>query len=185
MGLIEAHESIEKGKILKYGMVGGGPGSFIGAVHRDAINLEGTAVLVAGCFSDIKEEIIQAGQELGVDESRVYMNYAEMAEKEAERDDKIDFAVIVTPNKFHYDACRVFLEKGISVMCEKPLTTSLEEATDLKKIAYENGCLMGVAYVYCSHVMAMEARNIIMRGDIGDIKVVMGEYPQEWLVVLI
>ena len=183
--MIEAHKSIEKGTIFKYGMVGGGPGSFIGAVHRASINLEGMGVLVAGCFSDIKEEIIQAGKELMIDESRVYMTYAEMAEKEAEREDKIDFAVIVTPNKFHYDACRVFLEKGISVMCEKPLTVSLKEAIDLKKIAAENGCLIGIAYAYCSHVMAMEARNIIRRGDIGDIKVVMGEYPQEWLIDLL
>lgn len=183
--MIEGQKSSEKGKILKYGMVGGGPDSFIGGVHRTAINLQGTGMLVAGCFSSIKEKTVQTGKELMLDESRVYTSFAEMAEKESEKEDKIDFAVIVTPNSSHYDASRAFLEKGISVMCEKPLAMSLEEATDLKKIATENGCLMGVAYVYCSHVMAMEARNIIRRGDIGDIKVIIGEYPQEWLIDLV
>jgi predicted dehydrogenase len=183
--MIEGVTSQEHGKALRYGMVGGGPGSFIGGVHRAAINLGGKAVLVAGCFSDIKEEIEEAGRELRLDESRVYMSYGVMAEKEAQREDPIDFAVVAAPNRVHYGACKAFLEKGISVMCEKPLTIELTDALDLKRIAAAHGCLFGVAYVYTSHVMAKEARAIIQRGDIGDIRVVMGEYPQDWLVDLL
>jgi predicted dehydrogenase len=183
--MIEGATSQEGGRALRYGMVGGGPGSFIGGVHRAAINLGGKAALVAGCFSDVKEEIEQAGRELGLDQSRVYMDYAEMAEKEAEREDRIDFVVIVTPNRVHYGACKAFLEKGIDVMCEKPLTTSLESALELKRLAAEKNCLLGVAYVYTAHVMAKEARAIIQRGEIGDVRVIMGEYPQDWLVDLL
>lgn len=183
--MIEGATSQQNVKVLTYGMVGGGPGSFIGGVHRAAINLGGKAVLAAGCFSDIKEEIEQAGSELRLDPSRVYMNYEEMAEKEAARKDCIDFVVVVTPNHVHYGACKAFLDKGISVMCEKPLTVSLESALELKRIAGAAKCLFGVAYVYTEHVMAKEARAIIRRGEIGDIRVVMGEYPQDWLVDLL
>lgn len=182
--MIEGKELAEVGRVLRYGMVGGGPGSFIGGVHRAAINLEGAAQLVAGCFSDIKEKNEVAGREFRLDESRVYVNYQEMADKEAQREDKIDFAVIVAPNTVHYGASKAFLEKGISVMCEKPLTTTLEEAKELKKIAEANGCLFGVSYVYASHVMAKEARALIKKGEIGDVIMVIGEYPQEWLIDL-
>lgn len=179
--MVEAHISSEKRKILKYGMVGGGPGSFIGAVHRHAITIAG-GLLTAGCFSRSKEDNLLEAKNLMLDDSRVYINYDEMAEREAALEEKIDFAVIVTPNNNHYGACKAFLENGISVMCEKPLTISVQEAVDLKKIAEERGCLIGVAYAYFGHVMAKEARAIIRKGDIGDVRVVMGEYPQEWLI---
>ncbi len=183
--MIEGSETVEVGKLLRYGMVGGGPGSFIGVVHRNAIGLSGTATLVAGCFSDIPEEIEQTGKALRLDQSRVYPNFNVMAEKEAARPDKIDFVVIAAPNRVHFPACKAFLEKGISVMCEKPLATTSSDAIELQKIAKKNNCLLGVSYTYSGHVMAKEARALIKKGQIGDVIVVMGEYPQEWLIELV
>ncbi len=180
--MIEGSDSTESSKLLHYGMVGGGPGSFIGAVHRNAINLSGTATIVAGCFSDVPEEIEMTGKALRLDPTRVYKHFNEMAEKEAARPDKIDFAVVAAPNRVHFAACKAFLEKGISVMCEKPLATSSSDAVELKKLAEKNNCLLGVSYTYTGHVMAKEARAIIKSGQIGDIIMIMGEYPQEWLI---
>ncbi len=123
--MIEGSESTESGKLLSYGMVGGGPGSFIGAVHRNAINLSGTAAIVAGCFSDIQEEIEMTGKALRLDSSRVYNNFIEMAEKEAARPDRIDFAVVAAPNRVHFPACKAFLEKA-SALCVRSLWLPLQ-----------------------------------------------------------
>ncbi|MDL2237012.1 Gfo/Idh/MocA family oxidoreductase [Christensenellaceae bacterium OttesenSCG-928-K19] len=167
---------------LRYGMIGGGPGAFIGAVHRAAIRLNDEAELVAGCFSNIKEERDQALEELQIDAARNYETYEEMAEKEGAREDKLDWVDIVTPNRFHYPAAKLFLEKGINVVCEKPLVFTVEEGEDLKRIAKENGCLFCVTYTYTGHVMTREARQLVRDGVIGDIRMVMGEYPQDWLL---
>jgi predicted dehydrogenase len=167
---------------LRYGMIGGGPGAFIGGVHRAAIRLNDEAELVAGCFSNIKEEIIQAGEEFGIDPDRNYWTFEEMAEKEGKREDKIDWVDIVTPNRFHYPAAKLFLEQGISVVCEKPLCFTVEEGEELKKIAKENGCLFCVTYTYTGHVMAREAKALVKKGVIGDIRMVIAEYPQDWLL---
>ena len=179
---IEASATQKRARILNYGMVGGGPGAFIGDVHRRANALEGKSRIVAGSFSDVEWEIIEMGEMLGLDKDRVYLTYQEMAEKEAAREDGIDFVSIVTPNFLHYDIAKTFLLKGISVVCEKPLTVDLEQALDLKKIAAENNCLFAVTYTYTGHVMAKEAREIVRSGQIGDIRMVMAEYPQDWLV---
>ena len=168
-------------KRLRYGMVGGGPGSFIGAVHRKAINLELQAELVAGCFSRTLEKGRITAEELGVDPERCYATFAEMAEKEAVRPDGIDFAVIVTPNYAHYDACKAFLERGISVSCDKPLTTTLEQAKELQTLAESKGLLLMVTYGYSAHVTARHIREYIRSGGIGEVRTVMGEYPQGWL----
>lgn len=180
--MIEGKELGTAGRILRYGMVGGGPGSFIGGVHRGSIALEGAAILVAGTFSTDAQRNADAGRELRLDEDRVYATYAEMAQAEAQREDGIDFAVITAPNRVHFPASKAFLENGISVMCEKPLTTSLAEAIELKKIAKNNNCLFGVTYAYAGHVMVKEARELIRSGEIGEVITVMGEYPQEWLI---
>lgn len=179
--MIETENMEIQKRLLRYGMVGGGPGSFIGGVHRKAISLDRKCVLTAGCFSDVASEIVQAGAELGLDPARVYMSYQEMAEKEAERKDGIDFVIIVTPNFLHYPVAKAFLGKGISVVCEKPLTVDLDHALELKKIAQERSCLFCVTYTYTGHVMAKEARAIVQSGEIGDIRVVIAEYPQDWL----
>ncbi|MCL2111866.1 MAG: Gfo/Idh/MocA family oxidoreductase [Clostridiales bacterium] len=167
---------------LKYGMVGGGPGAFIGAVHRAAIRLNNEADLVCGNFSYLESECNEACAELGVDPARSYYTFEEMAKAEGAREDKIDWVVIVTPNFFHYPAAKAFLEQGINVVCEKPLCFSVEQGLDLKRIAKANGCLFAVTYTYTGHVMTREARQLVRDGVIGNIRMVMGEYPQDWLL---
>jgi predicted dehydrogenase len=169
-------------KKLQYGMVGGGPGAFIGAVHRAAVRLNDDAALAAGCFSYIPGEREQAGEEFGIAPGRNYDTFEEMAEREGARADKLDWVTVVTPNCFHYPAARLFLERGISVVCEKPLCFTVGEGEDLRRVAKENGCLFAVTYTYTGHVMAREARQLIKDGLIGDIRMVMGEYPQDWLL---
>ena len=167
---------------LKYGMVGGGPGSFIGDVHRRSIALDGKADLVAGSFSRNMEGSLQTAKELGVCEERVYATFEEMAKKEAAREDGIDFVVIVTPNFMHYAVAKAFLENGIHVACDKPLCFEIEEAEELKELAEKNGCLFCVTYTYTGHVMAKQARDMIQKGEIGEVRVVMTEYAQDWLI---
>ncbi len=127
-------------KILSFGMVGGGIGSFIGEIHRKAASINRRAKLVAGCFSRDFDNTLSTGKNLRIDAERLYKDYREMAEKEQSRDDKIDFAVIVTPNNLHYEIAKSFLEKGINVVCDKPLTLTIEEAEELvnliEKIIY-------------------------------------------------
>ena len=166
---------------LRYGMVGGGPGAFIGDAHRKAISLDGTAELVAGCFSRTPEKTKEQGKALGLDPERCYANYKEMAAAEPAREDGIDFVVIVTPNNTHYEIAKAFLEAGIHVACDKPLVTTAEEAEELKKIADEKGLLFMVTYTYTGHVTMKYMRDLVKNGEIGTIRTVMAEYPQGWL----
>lgn len=168
-------------KKLHYGMVGGGPGSFIGEAHRRAIGLDGKATLVAGCFSRSKEKSLVTADQLNVSHDRVYSSYDEMAKAEAGRPDGIDFVVIVTPNMAHYGACKAFLEAGIAVSCDKPLCVTIEQAKELEALAKEKDVLFMVTYVYSGHVTARNAKAMIEQGVIGEIRTVMGEYPQGWL----
>lgn len=166
---------------LKYGMVGGGPGAFIGDAHRKAINMDNTADLVAGCFSRTLEKTKEQGEALGISSDRCYANYSEMAQKEAEREDGIDFVVVVTPNNTHYQVCKAFLEAGIHVVCDKPLVTESKQAEELKAIADEKGLLFMVTYTYVGHVTSKYIRDLIAKGEIGTVRTVMAEYPQGWL----
>ena len=166
---------------LRYGMVGGGPGAFIGDAHRKAISLDGTAELVAGCFSRTPEKTKEQGAALGLDPERCYANYKEMAAAEQAREDGIDFVVIVTPNNTHYEIAKAFLEAGIHVACDKPLVTTAEEAEELKKIADEKGLLFMVTYTYTGHVTMKYMRDLVKNGEIGTVRTVMAEYPQGWL----
>ena len=166
---------------LRYGMVGGGPGAFIGDAHRKAISLDGTAELVVGCFSRTPEKTKEQGKSLGLDPERCYANYKEMAAAEPAREDGIDFVVIVTPNNTHYEIAKAFLEAGIHVACDKPLVTTAEEAEELKKIADEKGLLFMVTYTYTGHVTMKYMRDLVKNGEIGTIRTVMAEYPQGWL----
>jgi len=167
---------------LKYGMVGGGPGAFIGAVHRAAIRLNDNADLVCGNFSSKADKSAAMGAELGIEPARAYASFEEMAKAEGARADKIDWVVIVTPNFYHYPAAKAFLEQGINVVSDKPLCISTEQGLDLKRIADEKGCLFAVTYAYTGHVMAREARQLVRDGVIGKVRMVMGEYPQDWLL---
>lgn len=166
---------------LRYGMVGGGPGSFIADAHRKAIAFDSTAHLTAGVFSRTWEKTLETGRKLGLDESRLYRSYEEMAKAEAGRDDGIDFAVIVTPNISHYPAAKAFLEHGINVVSDKPLTVETAEAEELAKLANEKNLLFGVTYVYTGYPMVKHAREMVSRGEIGDVRFVQAEYPQDWL----
>lgn len=168
-------------KILRYGMVGGGPGSFIGDAHRRAIALDSTAQLVAGVFSSHPEKSRQTALELGVDPARCYADYREMAEKEAARDDGIDFVVVVTPNVSHYEICKAFLNAGIHVSCDKPVTVTYAQAAELEALAKEKGLLFMVTYTYTGHVTTKYARDLVASGAIGEVRAVMAEYPQGWL----
>lgn len=166
---------------LRYGMVGGGPGAFIGDAHRKAVSLDGTAELVAGCFSRTPEKTLEQGKALGLEPERCYASYQEMAEAEAAREDGIDFVVIMTPNNTHYAIAKAFLEAGIHVACDKPLVTTVQEAEDLKKTADEKDLLFMVTYTYTGHVTMKYMRDLVKNGEIGTIRTVMAEYPQGWL----
>lgn len=168
-------------KKLNYGMVGGGPGSFIGDAHRKSINIDAMATLVAGCFSRTLEKCRQTGAELDIAPDRCYASFDEMARSEAAREDGIDFAVVVTPNVSHYAACKAFLEAGIHVSCDKPLCLSVEQAEELVKLADEKGLLFLVTYTYMGHVTAKHIKKFIADGKLGKIRTVMAEYPQGWL----
>jgi len=166
---------------LRYGMVGGGMGAFIGDVHRKAIALDGKAELVAGCFSRSPENSRETGRALGVSADRCYNTFEEMAEKEAARPDKIDFVVIVTPNYAHFAAAKTFLNQGIHVVCDKPLTFEIEEAEELSDLVYKNRLLFCVTYTYTGYPVVKQIREMVKRGELGDIRFVNAEYPQEWL----
>lgn len=168
-------------KKCTYGMVGGALDSFIGVVHRQAISFE-NASLTAGCFSRDREKNDACAAHYGLSEDRVYADFQEMAFKEGSRPDKIDFVSIVTPNHTHYAAAKAFLEQGIHVFCEKPLCFTVEEANELATLAREKDLLFGVGYSYSGYAMVKEARELVKRGDIGEIININAEYLQEWLV---
>jgi predicted dehydrogenase len=166
---------------LRYGMVGGGRGAFIGDVHRRAIAFDRSAALVAGCFSRTHENTLATGRALGLDASRLYRSFEEMAEAEAARRDGIDFAVIVTPNGSHFAAARAFLSRGIHVACDKPLTLEVAEAEELAALARRKDLLFCVTYAYTGYPAVKHAREMIARGDLGELRFVNAEYAQEWL----
>ncbi len=115
---------------------------------------------------------------MGLNPARLYSNFKEMAAKEGARADKIDFVSIVTPNYAHYETAKTFLEHGINVVCDKPLCFEVKEAEELAELAGKKGLLFCVTYTYSGYPMVKQAREMIRRGDIGEIRVVMGEYPQ-------
>jgi len=176
------------GKIIKkltYGMVGGGQNAFIGDVHRKAIAMDGKAWLAAGCFSQDHANTLATGQMLGLDEDRLYRTFEEMMTAEGKRSDKIDFVVIVTPNSTHFAIAKLALENGIHVVCDKPLTTSSADAEELARLAAEKDLLFCVTYAYTGYPIVKHLREMIASGELGDIRFVNGEYPQEWLATLL
>ncbi|MDR2478034.1 MAG: Gfo/Idh/MocA family oxidoreductase [Treponema sp.] len=179
--MIEQSAGARAGLKLKYGMVGGGQGAFIGDVHRKSIALDGLAEIVAGCFSRSAENTLATGQALGLLRDRCYKTFEEMAEAEARRADKIDFVVIVTPNNAHFGAAKAFLSRGIHVVCDKPLTWDVAEAQELADLARKNNLLFGVTYSYTGYPAVKQIREMIRAGEIGEIRFVNAEYPQEWL----
>ncbi|MFW5870786.1 MAG: Gfo/Idh/MocA family protein [Candidatus Sumerlaeota bacterium] len=169
---------------LRMGMVGGGPGAFIGGVHRMAAALDQQVELVAGSFSRDYEKTKEAGKKLFLDESRLYASYREMAEKEAALPDeqKIDFVAVVTPNKSHFDIAKTFLEAGFHVVCDKPMTYTLDEAKELVKIVEDSGLVFALTHNYTGHPLMRHARELFQQGELGDVWKVMVEYLQEFLM---
>lgn len=169
---------------LKYGMIGGGNGAFIGDVHRKGAFLGGLAKLTAGCFTRNHDKNMETAELWNVeDKSRVYTSWKEMAEKEAEREDGIDFVSITTPNDTHFEIAKTFLEKGINVMCDKPVTVTVEQAKELERIVNEKNLCFGITYSYAGYAMVRQAKKMIQAGELGDIIYVTAEYPQDWLLL--
>jgi predicted dehydrogenase len=163
-------------------MVGGGKGGFIGDVHRKAIFLDSLAELRAGCFSRNEDNNRETGAALGVAPERIYKTFDEMAEAEAKRPDRIDFAVIAVPNIDHYPAVKAFLSRSIPVVCEKPFTVEEGQARELAELARKNKLLLGLTYTYTGYPIIKHARELVRQGEIGKIIYINAEYPQEWLL---
>ncbi|RFC69252.1 MULTISPECIES: Gfo/Idh/MocA family protein [Mesorhizobium] len=174
--------SIESGSgPIRYGMVGGGQGAFIGAVHRIAARIDGEFELVAGAFSSEPARAKASGRELGIADDRNYGTFAEMAKAEAKRPDGIEAVAIVTPNHMHYPAAKAFLEAGIHVICDKPLTSTLADAKKLAAVAKKSGCVFVLTHNYTGYPMIRQAREMVAKGQLGAIRLVQAEYPQDWL----
>ena len=166
---------------LRLGMVGGGQGAFIGGVHRFAARLDGRYELVAGAFSATADKSRASGEELGVAPERCYGDFDEMAKREKRRKDGIDVVAVVTPNHVHFAAAKAFLERGIHVICDKPLTTTLKDARKLAELVEKSGCVFALTHNYTGYPMVRQARQMVADGALGRIRVVQAEYAQDWL----
>ncbi len=177
MAISAAH--VARAPRIRLGMVGGGRGAFIGAVHRIAARLDDQYELVAGAFSSDPEKSAASAADLGV--ARSYGSFAEMAQREARRKDGIEAVAIVTPNHMHAPAALEFLKRGIHVICDKPLTATLPEAKKLAKAARASGVVFALTHNYAGYPMVRQAREMIAAGDLGDIRLVNVQYIQDWL----
>ena len=178
MAITAAH--VARSPRIRLGMVGGGRGAFIGAVHRIAARIDDQYELVAGAFSSDPERSAASAADLGV--ARSYGSFAEMASKEARRKDGIEAVAIVTPNHMHAPVALEFLKRGIHVICDKPLTATLPEAKKLAKAAQASGVVFALTHNYTGYPMIRQARELIASGELGDIRLVNVEYIQDWLV---
>jgi predicted dehydrogenase len=177
MAITAAH--VARASRIRLGMVGGGRGAFIGAVHRIAARLDDQYDLVAGCFSSDAERAAASAADLGV--ARSYDNFTDMAAREARRKDGIEAVAIVTPNHMHAPVALQFLKRGIHVICDKPLTHNLAEAKKLAKAAQASGVIFALTHNYTGYPMIREAKSLVDTGVLGDIRLVQVEYAQDWL----
>lgn len=168
---------------IRLGMVGGGTGAFIGYVHRIAARLDGDYELVAGALSSRPEVAKESGRNIGLAEDRIYTSYEEMARAEAARPDGIEAVAIVTPNHMHFGPTKAFLEAGIHVICDKPITSTLEDARKLAEIKPKNGAKFLLTHNYTGYPLIRQARELVKSGALGKIRVIQVEYPQDWLAV--
>lgn len=168
---------------LRFGMIGGGRGAFIGAVHRIVAIMDGKAELVAGCFSADPENSRLTGQDLLLDPARIYGSYTEMAAAESRQParSRLDFVVIVTPNHLHFPPAKLFLETGFNVVCDKPATLNLAEAKKLRDIVRKTKKVFVLTHNYTGNAMVKQARELVQNGHLGKIRKVVVEYPQGWL----
>lgn len=170
---------------LRMGMVGGGQGAFIGAVHRMAATLDQQIEVVAGCFSRDAENTRKTGEELYLNPSRCYKTYADMAKAEAAlpADRRIDFVSVVTPNVSHFDIAKTFLEAGHHVVCDKPMTYTLQQARDLVGVVEKTGLVFALTHNYTGHPLVRHARELFRSGSMGTVRKVIVEYIQDFLMV--
>ncbi len=183
--MIEGGASGGRSPRLRYGMIGGGQGAFIGDVHRKAIRIDDKAGLVCGCFSRDFGNTRATGEALGIPRDRLYPTFEAMLEAESRREDGPHFIVVVTTNDAHHPAARLALERGFHVVCDKPLATSVADAEDLVSLARAKKALFGVTYAYSGYPMVKHIRDMIAGGELGTIRYVNAEYPQEWLATLL
>ncbi len=169
---------------LRMGMVGGGPGAFIGDVHRKAARMDGGIELVAGAFDINPRKSKEMGREQCIDPKRAYNDYPSMiaGELALPEDKRIDFVSITVPNNWHFPIARDFLQAGFHVMCEKPMTMTVEEALELEKIVKETKNVFGLMHNYTGYPMVKLARDMVRQGDLGKIYKIVVQYPQGWLV---
>ena len=166
---------------IKLGMVGGGKGSFIGEVHRMAARLDDRYELLAGALSSDANTAKESALSLNLDKKRSYSSFDTMAEVEASLEDGIEAVAIVTPNHLHAQVAEAFLNNGIHVICDKPLTSSLADAEGLASIVKDTGLVFAVTYNYSGYPMVRQAREMIQNGDLGELRVIQIEYAQGWL----
>ena len=172
---------------LRYAMVGGGQGAFIGGVHRRAMALDGQMELVAGALSSTPEKALASGRELGLNDARNHPRWQDLLDDELRRpaSERIDFVSIVTPNHMHYPVARAFVEAGINVVCDKPLVHSSEQAQELIAAAGKSGAVFAVTYNYTGYPLVRHARHMVASGQLGEIRKVIVEYNQGWLANLL
>jgi len=168
-------------KRIRIGMVGGGEGAFIGAVHRIASRIDDCFELVAGALSSDAERSRTSGLALGIDESRTYASFSIMAEQEKARIDGIQAVIIVTPNHMHFPVAKAFLEQGIHVICDKPVTKTLDEALQLKKLVEQSGAFFALTHNYTGYPLVRHAKHLVDTGVLGKLRVIQAEYAQDWL----
>ncbi len=170
-------------KLIRYGMVGGGPGSFIGKVHRMAANLDGKMELVAGSFSSDPQKSRHIGKELFLDENRIYDTYQQMAKQEAvlPKSERMDVVSVAVPNHLHFNVCKTFIEAGFHVICDKPMSNTIEEAEQLCKLVIDHDTIFALTHNYSGYPMVKEARQLVQEGRLGKLRKVVVEYPQGWL----
>lgn len=168
---------------LRMGMIGGGRGAFIGAVHRMAANLDGLIELKAGALSSDPQRAIESGKDLLLDEKRIYKNYKEMFEHERSlsMEERIDFVSIVTPNNAHFEPAMMALDNGFHVVIDKPVTLTLDQAKQLKNKVVETGLLLCLTHTYSGYPMVKQARSMVKEGKIGKVRKIVVEYLQGWL----
>lgn len=168
---------------LQMGMVGGGPGAFIGEVHRKAAPMDEGIELVAGAFDINPRKSKQMGRQLFLNSKRVYRNYKEMIERELKlpQGQRIDFVSITTPNHWHFPIARDFLQAGFNVMCEKPMTFNVKEARQLQKIVKKSRKVFALMHNYTGYPMVKLARDIVRQQELGKIRKIVVQYPQGWL----
>lgn len=171
---------------LRYAMVGGGQGAFIGGVHRRAMALDGQMQLTAGALSSSPEKALASGRELGLADDRNHPSWQALLEDELRRPagERIDFVSIVTPNHMHYPVAKAFAEAGINVVCDKPLVHTSEQANDLLATAEKSGVVFAVTYNYTGYPLVRQARHMVASGQLGEIRKVIVEYNQGWLATM-